>query len=92
MSPSVSQPTWSRHGSCYACSTLTSISRTLAFSVEQRDDSEYAVLVDSIRAVVELSWQPSTATISERVNITGRWRVSPYRADVQEALDLQTGT
>jgi hypothetical protein len=61
----------------------------LASSVQQGDDSEFAVLVDRNGAVFLLSWQPSTAVIFERVDVTGWWTDSPYRAAVQEALDLR---
>ena len=62
----------------------------LAFSVEQGDDSEFAVLVTDRDEIATLSWQPSTGSIFEWTLITDSWRDSPYRDDVARALQLRS--
>ena len=62
----------------------------LAFSAEQGDHSEFAVIVTESDDVVRLSWQPSTEPIFEWTTITAWWRDSPYRNDVATAFELKS--
>jgi hypothetical protein len=63
----------------------------LAFSVEQGDDSEFGVLVTA-DDVVTFSWRPSTAFFVDWTPITGWWRDSPYRAEIEQAVRLRSNT
>jgi hypothetical protein len=60
----------------------------VAFSAEQGDDAEFAVLVTNRGEVVTCAWAPSTASALEWTTITAWWRDSPYRADVEQAMLL----
>jgi uncharacterized protein YbaA (DUF1428 family) len=51
----------------------------LAESVEQGDDSEFAVVVTSDGEVFEFSWRPTTQDVREWIRTTAWWRDSPYR-------------
>ena len=62
----------------------------VAFSAEQGDDAEFAVLVTDRGDVVTCAWAPSTASVLEWTTVTAWWRDSPYRADVEQAMLLHS--
>ena len=63
----------------------------VAFSAEQADDSEFAVVVDDGREVISLAWQPSSGAILEWTRITDLWRDTPYRTGIAAAFELRGG-
>jgi hypothetical protein len=71
--------------------TCTSTGSVRPATTEQGDDSEVGVLVTADE-VVTLSWQPSAAFILEWVPITGWWRDSPSRAQIEHTVPLQSNT
>lgn len=62
---------------------------SLAFSVAQGDDSEFAVVVTQAEDVLTVSWLPSTGEVLECTSIAERWRDSPYGEDVRQAIELR---
>ena len=66
-------------------------SAALAESVEQGDDSEFAVVVTREGEVFQFSWAPSAEGVMEWVRTTDSWRDTPYRSGIEDALALLAG-
>jgi hypothetical protein len=82
---------WARLRAALGSRGIDALGSVLAFYVEQGDDSDFGVLVTA-DDIVTFAWQPSTAFIFEWTPITGWWRDSPYRAQIERAVRLRSDT
>lgn len=60
----------------------------LAESLEQGDDSEFAVVITADGDVYELSWSPTGQGVTNWVCTNERWRDTPYREGIEQAISL----
>jgi len=81
---------WSRLRALLHEQGIDPVHAALAESVQQGDDSEFAVVVTSDREVFEVGWSPTEGLI-EWVRTTDWWRDSPYQSGIEEALALLSG-
>ena len=84
---------WVKMRSVLAQRGIDPSSAALAFSVEQGDMSEFAVIVAQDRRVYQYSLYSDTdswldAQLIEWIDLTANWTESPYTGSIRTALSL----